>query len=241
MSDSDVFANNISREIGMTSHKGCKSVILLACLSLCVACSSVPEIDDSYAPPVPVPAAAASSGAIYQESTSMRLFEDLRAGRVGDILTVRLVEQTVASKSSNTSTSKSTQATLANPTVFGRPVTRNGTPILQGSISGNSSFEGDGASNQSNSLVGDITVTVVERFPNGNLRIRGEKWVTLNQGKEFIRLSGIIRPYDIEPDNSILSGKVADAKITYSSTGVLAAANRMGLISRFFNSIFSGF
>lgn len=225
----------------MTATKVYGPLLLVTLLSLCVACSTSPEIDDSYVPPTPVPAVAASGGAIFQASTSMRLFEDLRAGRVGDILTVRLVEQTVASKSSNTSTSKSTQATLLNPTVFGRPVTRNGTPILAGSISGDSSFEGEGASNQSNSLVGDITVTVVERLPNGNLRIRGEKWVTLNQGREFIRLSGIVRPYDIEPDNSILSGKVADAKIIYSSKGVLASANRMGLISRFFNSIFSGF
>jgi len=77
----------------------------------------------------------------------------------------------------------------------------------------------------------------VERMANGNLRVRGEKWVTLNQGEEFIRLSGIIRPYDIEPDNSVSSRKVADARITYSSKGVLAAANRMGLLSRFFNSI----
>ena len=86
--------------------------------------------------------------------------------------------------------------------------------------------------------VGDITVTVVARYPNGNLRIRGEKWLTLNQGREFIRLSGIIRPDDVGFDNSIESFRIADAQISYSSKGVLAAANRMGLISRFFNSIF---
>ena len=70
------------------------------------------------------------------------------------------------------------------------------------------------------------------------MRIRGEKWLTLNQGREFIRLSGIIRPYDINPDNSLFSNRIADAQISYSSKGVLAAANRMGLISRFFNSVF---
>ena len=200
-------------------------------------------MEERFDPPVLVQPAMlpAAGGSIYQANTGMRLFEDLRAARVGDILTVRLVEQTIASKSSNTSTSKSTEAALTNPTIFGRPVTRNGVAILNGSLSGEHTFDGAGASNQSNSLVGDITVTVVERYPNGNLRIRGEKWVTLNQGREFIRLSGIIRPYDIEPDNSVLSAKVADAQITYSSKGVLAAANRMGLISRFFQSIFSGY
>ena len=99
------------------------------------------------------------------------------------------------------------------------------------------SFDGEGASNQSNSLTGDITVTVVESLSNGNLIVQGEKWVTINQGREFIRLKGIIRSIDIGPDNSVPSGKVANAQITYSSKGVLAAANRMGLISRFFHSV----
>jgi len=211
----------------------------LAVLLTAGGCSSMPEPDDSYAPPPPAQpvAAPATDGAIYRSGGEVRLFEDLKAARVGDILTVRLVEQTNASKNANTSTSKSTSATIANPVILGRPVTASGVPILEGSLSGDRSFDGAGSSSQSNSLRGDITVTVVERYPNGNLAIRGEKWVTLNQGKEFIRLSGIVRPYDIEPDNSLLSSKVADAQITYSSKGVMAAANRMGLVSRFFHSV----
>lgn len=215
-------------------------LLMAGILVLSSGCSVLAEKEASYTPPAvkfPIETAA-TSGAIYKAGAEVRLFEDLKAGRVGDILIVRLVEQTAASKNSATSTSKATEATLANPTIFGRAPSRGGVPLFEGSLSGNSSFDGAGSSSQSNSLVGDITVTVVERLANGNLRIRGEKWVTLNQGKEFIRLSGIIRPYDIDPDNSVLSSKVADAEITYSSKGVLAAANRMGLISRFFNSIF---
>lgn len=207
------------------------------------ACGSAPGFGNSYEPPTPVQpvSAPATAGAIYRADAGINLFEDLRAGRVGDILTVRLVEQTNATKSSNTSTAKSTEATLANPVAMGRLMTYKGDPIFGGSLSGDHSFDGTGTSSQSNSLVGDITVTVVERFPNGNLRIRGEKWVNLNQGREFIRLSGIIRPYDIEPDNSVLSAKIANAHITYSSKGVLAAANRMGIFSRFFQSFLSGY
>lgn len=203
-------------------------------------CSLMPQQEESYAPPEPLPPADApvAAGTIYRAGAEVRLFEDLKAGRVGDILTVRLEERTAASKNSATSVSKATDATIGNPTVFGRALSRDGTPLFDGSLSGDSAFDGTGASSQSNSLEGDITVTVVERYANGNLRIRGEKWVTLNQGKEFIRLSGIIRPYDVEPDNSVPSSKVANAEITYSSKGVMAAANRMGLISRFFNSIF---
>lgn len=214
-------------------------VALLIAGLLATACGSTPEVDENFGPTVvrsPV-VAPATTGSVYVAGTDVRLFEDIRAGRVGDILTVRLAESTNASKNSNTSTSKSTTATLTNPVIFGRPVTADGIPIFEGSLSGDQGFDGEGSSSQSNSLQGDITVTVVERYANGNLLIRGEKWVTLNQGKEFIQLSGIIRPQDIGPDNSILSSRVADAQIAYSSKGVLAAANKMGPFARFFHSI----
>ena len=192
-----------------------------------------------YTPPEPVivETAPATAGAIYQESLDVRLFEDLRARRIGDILTVRLAENTIASKQSSTAASKSGGVDIANPTLFGRNFTRNGDEFLSAELETSSEFEGSGTSTQSNRLDGDITVTVVKRLANGNLLIRGEKWVTLNQGDEFIRLSGIIRPYDIDPDNSVASSRVADARITYSSKGVLAAANKMGLLQRFAQSV----
>ncbi len=221
--------------------RGCRYLFLfLAMPAFLSGCITIRQVEESYEPPRPVGPAygTPTAGAIYNDGTDVRLFEDRKAGRVGDILTVRLQESTNASKNSATSTSKSTESDLTNPTVFGAPITANGIPLFQGSLSGESTFDGAGSSSQSNSLLGDITVTVVERLPNGNLRIRGEKWVTLNQGREFIRLSGIIRPDDIEPDNTLYSYRIADAQITYSSKGVLAAANRQGLISRFFNSIF---
>ena len=96
-------------------------------------------------------------------------------------------------------------------------------------------FDGEGASSQSNRLQGDITVTVAQRLPNGNLLVRGQKWIAINQGKEYVRIQGIVRPIDIDPDNSISSLKVADARISYGGTGALADANRPGLLSRFFN------
>ena len=216
--------------------------LLLAVLSGAVVvsgCSAIKPSEESYASPPPEQPVyeQPTAGAIYRSGTDIRLFEDLKATRVGDILTVRLVESTNASKNSATSTSKTTETTLQNPTILGIPTTRDGTPLFEGSLNGEQGFDGAGSSSQSNSLVGDITVTVVERLPNGNLRIRGEKWVTINQGEEFIRLSGIVRPKDIEPDNSLASTRVADARITYSSKGVMAAANRLGWVSRFFHSV----
>lgn len=227
----------------MSRHQ---SNLLPVVLAICLlsGCSFIPERDDgSYVatlPPPPLPASEAK-GAIYQAGRDVALFEDIKARRVGDIVTIVLVERTDATKSSSTSTSKTTSATITNPTVFGRPVTRNGNPLLSGGLSSNSSFAGEGDSSQSNRLEGSITVTIAEQLSNGYLVIRGEKWVALNQGKEFIRISGIVRPVDIQPDNTVLSSQVGDAKISYGGKGAPADANRMGLLARFFNHPWSGF
>ncbi|MEM9171317.1 MAG: flagellar basal body L-ring protein FlgH [Pseudomonadota bacterium] len=210
-----------------------KVVVLLAVLVSLSGC--VVQLGGSdYAPPPPVMPVAvpASDGSIFQTNLDVRWFEDLRAARVGDILTVRLQENTQAQKSSSTSATKNSTADIASPSILGQQVTRQDNPILAATVDSDSEFSGEGTSAQSNSLAGDITVTVVERLANGNLVIRGEKWVTLNQGDEFIRLSGIIRPFDIAPDNSVSSSRVANARITYSSKGVLAEANKMGLLQR---------
>lgn len=211
---------------------------VLAC-GLLAACAGQPADDMPPLDPVPIQPVyeASTSGAIFRAGTEVRLYEDLRAGRVGDILTIRLVERTDASKNSQTQTAKTTAATLANPTVFGRPITRNGDPLFGGSIDSDTSFDGQGTSSQSNSLTGDITVTVIERQPNGNLVIQGEKWLTINQGREFVRVTGTVRPADIQTDNSVLSTRIANAQIAYSGKGVLNDANRMSILARFFNSI----
>ncbi|MDF3013473.1 MAG: flgH, partial [Cellvibrio sp.] len=116
----------------------------------------------------------------------------------------------------------------ANPTIKGREFT---TTLEQ-----DRTFDGSADADQSNSLQGNITVTIAEILPNGNLMVRGEKWITLNRGDEFIRISGLVRPEDIAPDNTILSTRLANAKISYSGTGALADASSMGWLSRFFNS-----
>ena len=99
-----------------------------------------------------------------------------------------------------------------------------------------SEFSGSGKSDQQNSLNGTISVSVVEVLPNGNLAIRGEKRMTLNNGNEYIRLSGIIRPSDINAGNSILSTQIADATITYTGDGPVAESNIMGWLAKFFIS-----
>lgn len=209
--------------------------VALLAIALTGCVSAPPEPDYSATWPEPPPSAAQANGAIYQAGHDIALFENAVARRVGDTLTVRLNERTNASKSSSTTTKKATSVDLPGPIIAGRPVTVNGVEVLNTQIDNESEFDGEGASSQSNRLEGDITVTVAQRLANGNLLVRGQKWIAINQGKEYVRIQGIVRPIDIDPDNSISSLKVADAMISYGAKGALADANTPGILARFFN------
>ncbi len=185
-------------------------------------------------------------GGIYQLGQEVRLFEDVKARRVGDLITIILSERTSASKSANTSTDRTTSIGIESPTLLGAiptfkapgflPLDNNRNNTLETTLGSANTFEGAGDSNQSNSLTGSITVTVADVLPNGNLVVRGEKWLTLNQGEEYIQISGIVRQQDVRTDNTVLSTLVADARIAYSGKGMLASANKPGWLAKFFNS-----
>jgi flagellar L-ring protein precursor FlgH len=209
---------------------------------LLAGCNAPPIRDPAFAAvrPSPVPTTPQQDGAIYHTNTHVALFSDIIAHRVGDILTIRLVEKTDAKKKADTQVDQDNAVSIPNPIIFGHSpsLTIDGKKFtLENEFSSAKEFQAETESEQSNSLTGDITVTVSEVLPNGNLRVQGEKLMTLNRGHEHIRLSGIVRPYDIDPDNVVLSTKVADATIVYSGQGELADANAMGWLSRFFLSI----
>ncbi len=221
-----------------------KIVIVFTAASISSGCVvyNQPLRDPSYIPPVPQVAPPptsseqAATGSIYNTSTSRFLFEDFRARRVGDIVTVLLEEKTAATKTASTETSKSSNVAMSGPKLFGRGITSSGAKILEAEANGSVGFSGEGGSNQSNSLKGSITVHIVQVLPNGNLRVRGEKLLTLNQGSEIVRISGIIRPQDISYKNSIASHKMANTQITYKGKGMIADSNKSGWLTRFFNS-----
>jgi len=217
-------------------------------LSLMSGCATVAPPPDSYRPTLPpaYTSQGAQNGSIYQAARDVRLFEDVKARRIGDVITVLLQESTSASKSAKTTADKDQDTTVANPTIFGAspqfnlpgliPLDSNRDNNLGQSLSATRAFDGEADSSQSNSLTGAITVTIADVLPNGNLVVRGEKWLTLNQGEEFIQISGIVRPQDISPENRILSTQIGDARITYSGKGFLHDSNSMGWLARFFNS-----
>ncbi|WP_456378767.1 flagellar basal body L-ring protein FlgH [Thiolapillus sp.] len=203
-------------------------------LLLLTGCSIPIKGDTKFVatPPVNVaPEPPSSSGAIYQADTALRLFEDLKARRVGDILTIVLNERTSAEKKADTSVDKSSESSIGIPKIFGKLVLD-----MENNVSGGHKFAAEGDSKQSNKLDGSITVTVAQVLSNGNLVVQGEKWITINHGEEYIRIRGIVRPLDIGPDNTISSTKVADARILYGGRGALARANKPGWLTEFFLS-----
>jgi len=212
--------------------------LLLLPVALLAACASTPARMENFDAALPINATppVAGGGAIYQAGYDVPLFENSVAHRVGDVLTILLEEKTDASKSASTTTAKKTKADLPGPTIFGAPITMHGKEIFAGSMNNASSFDGSGDSKQSNVLNGSISVTIVKRLGNGNLLVRGQKVININQGSEYVRLQGIVRTIDIAPDNTVSSSRVADASISYGSQGVLASANSKGWLARFFDS-----
>ncbi|KTF12813.1 flagellar basal body L-ring protein FlgH [Pseudoalteromonas carrageenovora] len=200
--------------------------------------SEVVQDDPYYAPmyPEPVVEPLVATGSLFNTHTSNDLYSDKKALRTGDIITVKLEESTQATKAAKTETDKETDASL-DPVIGlgGLPVNIGGDSIQFG-IGSDSSFTGDSKSNQSNSLVGDISVNVMRVLPNGNLVIRGEKWLTLNTGEEFIRLEGLVRPQDVSADNTVESNRIANARIQYSGKGQTQESQSPGWLTRFFSS-----
>jgi flagellar L-ring protein precursor FlgH len=214
---------------------------LIPCLSACGMLPAKEHRPEPAAARVLPPPTPRTEGAIYQAGQQMELFADLKARRVGDVLTIRLTESTNASKNAGTKTSKTTAVANTGPTVFGKTITAAGVPIFNTSMNGADSFAGEGSSTQSNSLAGSLTVTVTDVQANGNLVVQGDKSLKLNQGEEFVHIAGVIRPADIATDNTVTSDKIADAHISYSGRGVINSANRTGWLARFFNSPFAPF
>jgi len=198
-------------------------------LALLAACT--PDAPPPALPPPPT-ALAPTSGAIWRGDAYAALTEDPRARRVGDILTVRLVERTQASKTASLSTSRTSETALTLPDA--EPFSR----IPQGLTRGGAdqSFAGDGAAAQSNRLDGEISVRVVA-VEGGALRIAGVKRIGLNRGDETVELTGLVRPEDIEPGNRIASTRIADARIAYRGSGDVAAASRQGWFARLLGAL----
>ena len=199
--------------------------------------NETPQQDSpDYAPIVPDdnPVQAKVTGSLFNPQYNNNIFSDIKARRVGDIITVTLTESTSAKKQASSNLGKDSSFELDPVSLGGQDVVI-GDYTIEGSLSQTSSFAGNGSADQSNSLEGNISVTVVRVLPNNNLVIRGEKWLMLNNGNEFIRLTGLLRPQDVDADNKVDSSLIANARIQYGAVDDLGEAQIQGWATKFLN------
>lgn len=183
-----------------------------------------------------------SNGAIFRSGQSGLFATDQRARRVGDILTVTFNEIFAATKAQTAASSKADAFAVTLPTGLPNILTGgfdtdaggNGAGLTAGT---NRTFSGAGNAAQSNSFTGSLAVTVTRVFPNGNMEVAGQKEITLNNGNEYVRVKGIVRPEDISATNIVSSTRLADAQIRYTGSGHLADASKPGWLSQFMRAI----
>ena len=214
------------------------SVHLLFFFIISASCSSHVEnlASEAYEPIIPQTAKTEQhlkpSGGIYTTQGGGLFATDRRASAVGDILTVQLTENFAASKSQSASAAKSDSFSVDLPAML--DPNGNDANLTAG---GATTFSGTGAAAQTNSLRGQISVTVTEVHQNGNMNIIGQKKLLLNNGDEYIRLSGIVRPEDISADNIIVSNRIANAEISYIGAGDTADTGKKGWLSKALSTI----
>lgn len=214
------------------------AVGLLALLSGCAAIQTTPPSavhQPMSVRPEAMATALPANGAIYQTVQARPLFEDRRARRIGDTITINLVERNTAQKSANANATRNGNMTAGIGPINRLPL--SGLNGLELEADAESDFNGKGAAAANNVFNGTITVTVIDVYPNGNLLVSGEKMVAINQGNEFIRFSGVINPNTVTTANTVQSTQVADARIEYRGSGFIDESNTMGWLQRFFVAI----
>lgn len=211
-------------------------LLILSAALLSAQAQAKPRPKVGFEATLPAPAAASriADGSIFDPDGGYApLHAGHRAHRVGDPVTIVLIEAITATKSAGSKTQRGGTAAIAPPATgllsFLKPSSLN--------ASSNSSFKGDGTATQASTLGGEVAVTIAEVRPGGTALVRGEKRLLLSQGHDWIQFSGIVRLSDIDSDNRLISSRVADARIEYAGNGAVSRASKEGWLSRFFNMI----
>ncbi len=162
------------------------------------------------------------------------VYKDKKAFKIGDVLTINVQEAASASHRADTRAQKSS----SNSVSFGSQRS-TGVPFQDFGISGREDFRGGGRSVRDGTLTGRITVRVTDVLPNGNLVINGNRVITVNDERQVMEITGIVRPEDVTAENSVLSTLVADAQIKYTGRGAISEKQRLGLFSRLLSMLFA--
>jgi flagellar L-ring protein FlgH len=213
----------------------------LALVALCSACSTIfPRVDVADTTPpaaaaIAIPAPAQANGSIFQAASYRPLFEDYRARLVGDTLTVQIVEKISATQTSTSSVDKTGKVGANFKALPGLSVSN--LAKLGADVSTNNSFEGKGATVNSNDFSGIITVVVRQVLPNGHLLIAGEKQIGVNENVDVLRFSGQVDPRVIQAGNSVPSAQIASVRLEQRGRGQQAESQAMGWLGRVFLSV----
>jgi flagellar L-ring protein FlgH len=169
------------------------------------------------------------------------LYKDTKARNIGDILTVHITEETLASKDAKSSSSKNSSlsgsASFGHPIVDGRETAWTNASLPAYSLEANRSFQGDGSIENSEKFTASVTVRIIDILPNKNLLIEGQRSLVIQEETMKVHVSGTVRPADISRNNTINSSAIADASIKYESEGPLVKNQKRGLFTRFLNWI----
>ena len=215
---------------------------ILACLAL-AGCQSTgpavntftplpePNVPVSYLPPVQ----ERHTGSLWTETRHLRLYDDLRARNVGDIVTVEIVENASAKKQANTTSDRDSTISASVTNLLGVKIPEADQTALGTSLS--NKFSGAGSTDRKSEMSASIACRVVQVMPSGNLYIKGSRLTTVNSEKQFITLEGVIRTTDISPNNVVLSTHVAEARISYNGSGPVSDQQRPGWFTRLMNFI----
>jgi flagellar L-ring protein precursor FlgH len=171
-------------------------------------------------------------------SPNLFLFRDEKARHVGDIVTIQVVENASATNSATTATQKEGEVNLSAPALFGIEAGNsqlNFGNILQGA--GGISFNGTGTTSRTGQLQAAISARVVQVLPNGDMRIEGNKQVTINGENQILTIRGLVRPKDVSLNNQVLSSSIADMAVLFNGKGVVADANKPGWLYKVFRVI----
>ena len=224
-----------------------KIALLISMAAVLAGCAELPSASkqslvngETTARPEAQEKVATSKGSLVPTSrpaaaTHKGLFEERRAVRVGDTLTVMLNETTRASKDIGTNARRLSSNGLNAGFNMSTGTTATPTAINGGlNTNGNTNFDSKGGSSASNQFLGTITVTVLEVLPNGNLNVAGEKRLAVGHEEEVIRFGGIVSPSTLQ-GNSVLSSQVADARIEYRGVGITDQIQNPGMLTKLFS------
>jgi flagellar L-ring protein precursor FlgH len=178
--------------------------------------------------------------AIAESPWMSSMFADVRARRVNDLVTVRVVENVSASGSADSSLDKNSSGTASLPKLFGVDTKFPGwlDPLSLAQVSANTQFTGSGSTARAGSLSAVITARVVEVLPNSDLMLEGIREVDINGDRQIIVLTGIVRAADVGPGNVVPSTAVGQMQIRYFGRGLIRDNLRPGWVVRLLNKAF---